>query len=111
MTENRLASVLRSFPRSWAALDATAVGAGLVVRGWRPGDRFRPLGMRGTRKVQDFFVDRKTPRADRGEIPIVVDAADRVLWIAGHAIAEDFRVTPATSDVVILKLKYWRNGT
>jgi tRNA(Ile)-lysidine synthase len=71
----------------------------------------RPLGMTGTRKLQDLFVDRKTPRRFRQHIPIVVDAADQIVWVAGHAVGEDFRVTPATSDVVILKLKYWRNGT
>ena len=98
-------------PRSWAVLDSAAVQPPLEVRNWRPGDRFRPLGMAGTRKLQDFFVDRKVPRARRAQIPIVVDPADRVVWVAGHAIAEDFRVTPATSDVVILKLKYWRDGT
>ena len=43
--------------------------------------------------------------------PRFVDAADRIVWVAGHAVGEEFRVTPATSDVVILKLKYWRNGT
>ena len=100
-----------SYPRSWALVDAAGVASPLVVRNWAAGDRFRPLGMTGTKKLQDFFVDRKVPRERRGAVPIVVDAADRVVWVAGHAIAEDFRVTRATSDVVILKLKYWRHGT
>ncbi len=99
------------YPRSWAVLDGAAVTPALVVRGWTPGDRFRPLGMAGTRKLQDFFVDRKVPRERRRQVPIVADAAGRIVWVAGHAIAEDFRVTPAASDVVILKLKYWRHGT
>jgi tRNA(Ile)-lysidine synthase len=104
-------SSTRAYPRSWALLDAVGVASPLLVRNWAAGDRFRPLGMAGTKKLQDFFVDRKVPRERRGEVPIVVDAEDRVVWVAGHAIAEDFRVTPGTSDVVILKLKYWRNGT
>jgi tRNA(Ile)-lysidine synthase len=104
-------STVRTFPRSWAVLDSAAVASLLFVRSWQPGDRFRPLGMAGTRKLQDFFVDRKTPRDRRSEVPIVVDGEDHVVWVAGHAIAEDFRVTPATSDVVILKLRYWRKGT
>jgi len=99
------------YPRSWAVLDGAAVASSLVVRNWTPGDRFRPLGMTGTRKLQDWFVDRKVPRERRGEIPIVVDAGDRIVWVGGHVIAEDFRVTRAAPDVVILKLRYWRHGT
>ena len=99
------------YPRSWAMLDGAAVASPLVVRTWTPGDRFRPLGMAGTRKLQDFFVDRKVPRAERPRVPIVADGGGRIVWVAGHVIAEDFRVTPAASDVVILKLKYWRHGT
>jgi len=96
---------------SCAVLDAATIQGPLVVRNWAPGDRFRPLGMTGTRKLQDLFVDRKVPRAKRSKVPIVADSAHRIVWVAGHLMAEDFRVTPATSDVVILKLKYWSNGT
>ena len=105
------AATAGSFPRSWAVVDGAGLASPLVVRTWTAGERFRPLGMTGTKKLQDFFVDRKVPRECRGAVPIVADAADRVVWVAGHAIAGDFRVTRATSDVVILKLKYWRNGT
>ncbi len=94
-----------------ATMDAAGIAAPLIVRNWAPGDRVRPLGMTGTRKLQDLFVDRKVPRADRLRVPVVADTSGRILWVAGHVIAEEFRVTPATSDVVILKLKYWRNGT
>ena len=92
-------------------LDAAAIPGPLVVRNWVPGDRIRPLGMTGSRKLQDLFVDRKVERSDRARVPVVADAANRIVWVAGHVMAEDFRVTPATSDVVILKLKYWRHGT
>ena len=58
-------------PPSVAYLDPAATGPTLTVRAWRPGDRVRPLGLGGTRKVQDIFVDRKVPRALRGRIPLV----------------------------------------
>ena len=96
---------LKAFSGPWAVLDGTAVSVPFSVRSWTPGDRFRPLGMAGTRKLQDLFVDRKTPRGERAAVPIVVDAEDRIVWVAGHAISEDFRVTAGTCDVVILKLK------
>jgi tRNA(Ile)-lysidine synthase len=77
----------------------------LVVRNRRPGDRFRPAGMRGRKKLQDYFVDRKVPRGRRDAVPIVVDAADRIVWVAGHQIDEAFRVTDRSQGVLILTFK------
>jgi tRNA(Ile)-lysidine synthase len=62
--------------------DAAAVPTPLVVRRARPGDRVCPLGMRGHRKLQDIFVDRKLPRAERWSLP-VVEAASEILWVPG----------------------------
>lgn len=64
--------------------------APLTLRGWRPGDRFRPLGMRGEKKLQDFFVDAKVPRDERGRIPLLL-AGERIAWVVGQRIAEEFR--------------------
>jgi tRNA(Ile)-lysidine synthase len=79
-------------------------GTTLAVRNRRPGDRLRPSRM-GRRKLQDVLVDRKVPRDERDRIPIVVDGADRIVWVAGHAIDQDFRVTDPSQAVVILRLK------
>jgi len=75
----------------------------LVVRSREPGDAFRPLGFRGRKTLQDFFVDAKVQRERRGRIPIVVDAEGRIIWVAGLSVSEDFRVTDRTKAVVILK--------
>jgi len=77
----------------------------LGVRNRRPGDRFRPVGLNGHKKLQDFFVDRKVPRHIRDAVPIVVDHQDRIVWVAGYGIDEAFRVTDAAQAVLILKLK------
>jgi tRNA(Ile)-lysidine synthase len=77
----------------------------LAVRFRQPGDRFRPLGMAGRRKLQDYFVDRKVPRVERDRTPLVVDEDDQIVWVAGHGISGDFRVSEATRAVVILKLR------
>jgi tRNA(Ile)-lysidine synthase len=87
-----------------AVIDAELV-SDLAVRFRRPGDRFRPLGLLGSKKVQDFFVDRKVPRRERDLIPLVVDGHDRIVWIAGYAISEDFRVSERTRTVVILTVR------
>ena len=77
----------------------------LAVRNRRPGDRFRPLGLNGRKKLQDYFVDRKIPRGRRDEVPLVVDANDRIVWVAGHQIDDEFRVTDGSQGVVILTFK------
>jgi tRNA(Ile)-lysidine synthase len=79
--------------------------APLAVRNRRPGDRFRPFGLSGQKKLQDFLVDRKVARADRDRVPLVVDENDRILWVAGHEIDEAFRVTPTSGAVLILTLR------
>jgi tRNA(Ile)-lysidine synthase len=87
-----------------AVIDADLV-SDLSVRFRRAGDRFRPLGLGGHKKLQDFFVDRKVPRGERDLIPLVIDGDDRIVWIAGYAISEDFRVSERTRTVVILTLR------
>lgn len=78
----------------------------LAVRNRRPGDRFHPVGLGGRqKKLQDFFVDRKVARARRDAVPLVVDDADRIVWVAGYGIDADFRVTDPTQAVLILRLK------
>jgi tRNA(Ile)-lysidine synthase len=86
-----------------AVVEAAKLAHPLVVRNRRPGDRFRPLGLQGHKKLQDFFVDAKVRRNDRDSIPLVVDSNGQIVWVAGHAVAEDFRVTDRTKAVVILK--------
>jgi tRNA(Ile)-lysidine synthase len=77
----------------------------LAVRNRRPGDRFRPLGLGGGKKLQDFFVDRKVARHERDGVPLVVDDGNAIVWVAGHAIDERFRVRDPAQAVVILRLK------
>lgn len=77
---------------------------GLFVRSWQPGDRIRPAGLGGGKKLQDVFVDRKVPRARRARLPLVVDADDRILWVPGLVLDERAAVTSRTKAVVVLKL-------
>ena len=92
-------------PAGEVAIDAEQVVLPLTVRGRRPGDRLRPLGAAGRRKVQDIFVDRKVPRASRDTTPIVVDALGRIVWVAGHVVAHDARVTATTTRMLLLTLR------
>jgi tRNA(Ile)-lysidine synthase len=71
-------------------LDAQALGARVLIRSWRPGDRMQPAGLGGTKKLQDLFVDRKVPREERALVP-VVEAHGEIAWVAGLAADERFR--------------------
>ena len=90
-------------------LDAVAVqgvdAPRLTVRSRRPGDALRPLGGPGRRKLQDVFVDRKIAREERDRVPLVVDDRGRIIWVVGHTIADEFRVTAPAPRVLLLKVR------
>jgi tRNA(Ile)-lysidine synthase len=75
--------------------DADALGTALTLRTRRRGDRFVPLGMRTSRKLQDYFVDRGVPAPLRDQVPIV-EAQGEIAWIVGHAPAAPFAITAET---------------
>lgn len=97
--------------QQWAARGMeVGVAAGelvmpLGIRSRRPGDRFRPLGAPGVRKLQDFLVDRKVARADRETLPLVVDGRDRIVWVPGQSVAEEFRVIDPSRGVILLRVR------
>ncbi len=75
-----------------ASIDfARADGKTLIVRSIRDGDRMRPLGMKGTRKLQDILVDEKVPRELRRDLP-VVECDGEIVWLPGYRISEDWKV-------------------
>jgi len=86
-------------------LDASVVGSELVIRPWQKGDKISPLGLRGTKKVHDIFVDGKIPRWERAHVPLVADADGRILWVVGLAIADSAKVTVASTKVVRLRAR------
>ena len=79
-------------------LAADALGDRVTVRSWRPGDRMRPMGLGGSRKLQDLFVDRKVPREQRPLVP-VVEAGGEIAWVAGVAADERFRAPAGASAI------------
>jgi tRNA(Ile)-lysidine synthase len=76
-------------------LDRDSLAAPLEVRPWRPGDRMRPLGLGGSRSLQDLFTDHKIPRARRAHTPVVVSGGE-IAWVPGVATGERFRVGAGT---------------
>ncbi|RKY00994.1 tRNA(Ile)-lysidine synthetase, partial [Candidatus Poribacteria bacterium] len=85
-----------------ALLDYDKLSPPLVVRNRRPGDRFRPLGMKGSKKVKDFFIDIKLPLPERDRVPILVSGG-QIAWIVGHRIDDRFKVTGETKRFALIK--------
>lgn len=96
-----VAPQIASEGRDTVVIDADAVRGDLTVGGIRPGDRIRPLGMSGTKKVSDLLVDEKVPRRDRSMVPVVRDG-DSVVWVAGVRMAEDYKIVPGTKRAIRL---------
>jgi tRNA(Ile)-lysidine synthase len=90
-------------------LDAGLLARTLTVRSWSPGDRMSPLGLAGTKSLQDLFVDRKVPRSVRGLLP-VVESAGEIAWVAGVAVSDRFKVGGATTDVARLEARAGGRG-
>jgi tRNA(Ile)-lysidine synthase len=91
--------------RNKIVVDADRIPDALVVRAWKPGDRFCPLGMNGrSKKLQDFFTDLKVPGEDRTRIPVVV-APEGIVWIVGYRQDDRWSVNEATERCVVLTVQ------
>ncbi|HEY3317878.1 MAG TPA: tRNA lysidine(34) synthetase TilS [Coriobacteriia bacterium] len=89
---------------SSAVIDAGRIDGPLVVDGPHEGDRIRPLGMTGTKKLSDLLQEAEVPRRERAATPVVRNGKD-VVWVAGVRMSEDYRVTASTTRAVRLS---WR---
>jgi tRNA(Ile)-lysidine synthase len=62
----------------------------------------RPLGLDGTKSLQDLFTDRKVPRSLRHRLPVVTSDGE-IAWVAGVALSDLFRITSETTSAVRLQ--------
>ena len=88
-------------------VDAAEVGAGLVIRPPRVGDRFKPAGMRGSKLVSDLLTDAKVPRDERPWVPVVVKPGPRrtsrgeIVWVAGYRADRRFAATGSGQKILL----------
>ena len=76
--------------------DADKVGRAVVLRHWRPGDRFQPAGMRQSVKLQDLFTNLKIPRRRRHDLVVAALGSGEIWWVEGLRISERFKLTAST---------------
>ena len=87
------------------AFDFDKVSGRLFVRSREAGDRIKPMGLEGTKKIKNIFIDAKVPLAERNRIPIICDEAGNILWVVGHCISEEFKIDETTKKVILITVK------
>lgn len=88
---------------SVAYLDPEQLPFPWLLRNFRPGDRFRPLGMGGSQKIKALFINEKVPLGDRRRIPVLLSSG-RVVWVVGLRLAEEARLKAAASAVLRVEI-------
>jgi tRNA(Ile)-lysidine synthase len=85
-------------------LDADLVDTPLLVRKWKQGDAFMPLGMKNFKKISDFFIDQKFSLTDKEEVWLMI-SGEEIVWIVGHRLDDRFKVTNRTRNILEVVLK------
>ncbi len=86
-----------------AYIDVKKLKFPLTLRRWRFGDKFMPLGMKGMRKLSDFFKDEKLSQAEKNDVRII-ESDGKIVWVVGMRIDERFKFDKDTKEVYVLKV-------
>lgn len=109
VSKERLKAIKKSLPRlsvdkNYAYLDVDKINFPLTLRKWQQGDKFKPFGMKGVKKLSDFFVDEKLSLLEKEDIWLLT-SNNKIVWVVGHRIDDDFKLTIKTQQVFQLQLK------
>ncbi len=89
--------------RGTAFFDMEKISFPVIIRNYLPGDRFTPLGMKGSQKVAEYLINNKVPRKNRIKIPVVISNG-KIIWLAGFVIDDSFKVTSGTGKILKAEL-------
>lgn len=90
--------------REAIVVDGACLQFPLRLRGWQAGDRFYPIGMEGSKKLQDFFTDLKLSRFEKQKILVLENGDGRIIWILGHRLDGRFKITERATHAVMFRL-------
>ena len=85
-------------------ISADGLSRNFVVRVWKSGDKFFPIGMQGSKKISDYLNDIKINSFEKKE-QLVLENRNRIVWVIGKRLDDRFKVTPNTKKVLKLCLK------
>ncbi|HOI31481.1 MAG: tRNA lysidine(34) synthetase TilS [Bacteroidales bacterium] len=89
---------------SCAMLDFDQLHFPLKLRIWQQGDRFRPIGMKGSKLISDYFIDEHLSVFEKEKVWLLVNENDEIVWLVGHRIDDHYKITPKTRQVYQLNL-------
>ena len=84
--------------------DYDKIKGDIVLRYREEGDRFEPLGMKGSKKIKDLFIDLKIPKDKRDKVPLVC-FGDSIAWVVGYKVSERFKVDSTTENILQISFK------
>ncbi|MDP4206516.1 MAG: tRNA lysidine(34) synthetase TilS, partial [Bacteroidota bacterium] len=88
---------------SIASFDLDKITFPLVIRKWNKGDVFKPFGMKGFKKISDYFIDQKFSLPEKGRVWLVC-SGNEIMWLAGYRTDDRFKITPETKKVFRIKI-------
>ena len=86
-----------------AYIDKDKIKGSLVIRNRVAGDVFSPIGLKGSKKLKEYFIDEKIPREERDLMPLIADERE-IIWVIGKRISENYKITPNTKNIIHIRV-------
>ena len=101
--KSREAALMLKTSRHTALLDRDKLQFPLILRKWQTGDYFRPLGMKGMKRLSDFFVDEKFSLPEKENCWLLANG-EEIIWIVGFRLDERYKITPETRNILEVRV-------
>ena len=87
-----------------AYIDHSKLKFPLTIRGWQNGDKFKPLGMTGFKKLSDLFVDLKLNAFEKNKVAIIENGDKEIIWVVNHRLDDRYKISDNTNNILRIEL-------